>query len=274
MKLTQAQLDAYNRDGFIVFPNLIGADEAEYLKQELTRVGHVQDPRVVRERMGGPRIVYGMHDDAGPTSSPAFKRLVESARIAEPVREILGEEAYVYHTKANTKMPLGGAIYEWHQDFVNWKAMDGTPEPRMVTAMVLLDRSTEIGGCLYFIPGSHKYGIIPPDFGGLDPDQALDAVRFRAEPVKVPDERMFEIVRTCGEPVAITGEPGTVAFFHADMVHGSGHNLSVHGRWLLTIAYSAASNRPQAVPKPRPDFKAARNAPLIVPSKAPSILAA
>jgi ectoine hydroxylase len=272
MKLTQQQIDAYNRDGFIVFPNLIGADEVALLKAELERVGNAQDPRVVRERTGGPRIVYGMHEDDGPTSSSAYKRLVESARLAQPAKDILREDVYVYHTKANTKMPLGGAIYEWHQDFVNWNAMDGTPEPRMVTAMVLLDRSTELGGCLYFIPGSHKYGIVQPDYGDLDPDAALDAVRYRAEPVKVPNEKMFEIVRTCGEPVAITGEPGTVAFFHADMIHGSGHNLSIHGRWLLTIAYSADSNRPQAVPKPRPEFKAARTARALAVSAAPSIL--
>lgn len=260
MKLTAEQRAQYERDGYLVFPNLVAADEIDLLKSELARVGDIRDERVVRERTGGPRMVYGLHEESGPTASAAYQALVRSPRILQPVRDLLGEDVFVYHTKANTKQALDGAIYEWHQDYANWKIMDGTPEPRIMTAMVLLDRATEIGGCLYFVPGSHQLGIIRPD---VPEDQIAEGIRRvveQGEPMAVPKDKMVEIVARFGEPVAITGEAGTVAFFHGDMVHGSGHNMSIHGRWILYIVYSAISNRPQAVPKPRAEYKASRTA--------------
>jgi len=272
MQLTPEQHARYDRDGFLVFPGLIQLDEIALLKSELARVGNIEDERVVRERAGGPRIVYGLHEPTGPTASPAYEALVRAPRILQPVRDLLGEEVYVYHTKCNTKEALDGAIYEWHQDYANWKIMDGTPTPRILTAMVLLDKATEIGGCLYFIPGSHRLGIVRPDVPAAEIDAAIRRVVERGEPMPVPKARMAEIVDRFGEPVAITGDPGTVAIFHGDMVHGSGHNMSVHSRWILYIVYAAASNRPQAVPKPRAEFKAARHAAPLSLSDAPSIL--
>jgi len=272
MQLSAEQLAAYDRDGFLVIPNLLGPDEVALLKAELARVGDIHDERIVRERTGGPRIVYGLHEKDGPTASRAYEALVRSPRILQPAKDMLRDDVYVYHTKANTKMALEGAIYEWHQDYINWRMMDGPPEPRILTAMVMLDKSTEVGGCLYFIPGSHKLGMVKPDLKGQDEDKAMDAVRFHAEPMSVPKSKMAEVVRTCGEPVAILGEPGTVAFFHGDMIHGSGHNMSVHSRWILYIVYNAHTNRPLPVPKPRQEFKAARTAPPTQPLDYPSIV--
>jgi ectoine hydroxylase len=260
MKLTADQLAQYDRDGFLVFPNLIAADEVALLKRELARVGDVEDERVVRERTGGVRMVYGVHEETGPTASAAYNALVRSPRILQPIRDILGEDAYVFHTKANTKQAIDGAIYEWHQDYANWNIMDGIPTHQILTAMVMLDKSTEIGGCLYFVPGSHKLGIIKPDVPADEIDAAIRRVVERGEPMAVPKDKMVELVTTLGEPVAITGEAGTVAFFHGDMVHGSGHNMSIHSRWILYIVYAAVSNQPQAVPKPRAEYKAARHA--------------
>ncbi len=168
MKLSADQIAAYDRDGFMVFPNLLNLDEVALLKNELARVGDIHDERVVRERSGGPRIVYGLHEQEGPTASRAYEALVRSPRILEPAKALLRDDVYVYHTKANTKMALDGAIYEWHQDYINWKMMDGPPEPRILTAMVMLDKSTELGGCLYFVPGSHKLGMVKPELNGLD----------------------------------------------------------------------------------------------------------
>ena len=71
---------------------------------------------------------------------------------------------------------------------------------------------------------------------------------------------MAEIVARCGEPVALTGKPGTVVIFHGNLIHGSGHNMSVHSRWILYTVYSATDNRPQAVARPRADYKASRTA--------------
>lgn len=272
MSITDDEVRQFEQDGFLVLPGLISEKEVELLKSELDRVCRIDDERIVRERAGGPRMVYGIHDCSGPVGSKAYDALTRSPRILNAVKKILKEDVYVYHTKANTKEAIDGAIYEWHQDYTNWNIMDGTPKHDILTVMVMLDESTELGGCLYFVPGSHKYGIIKPDVDEDAVAAAIQRVVDHGEPMRVPKDKMIEIVREKGEPVPIVGKPGTVAIFHGDMVHGSGHNMSIHSRWILYIVYSTVSNTPQEVPKPRKEYKAARHAPIAEATGAGSIL--
>ena len=61
-------------------------------------------------------------------------------------------------------------------------------------------------------------------------------------------------------PVPVVGGPGTVAMFHPNLVHGSGHNMSTHARWHLYFVYNAVSNVMAPVKDPRPAYKASRKA--------------
>ena len=53
------------------------------------------------------------------------------------------------------------------------------------------------------------------------------------------------------ETVHCEMEPGTVLFFHSNLLHRSDPNESDHSRWALICCYSAASN-----PTFRPDAQA------------------
>jgi hypothetical protein len=74
----------------------------------------------------------------------------------------------------------------------------------MATSMLMLDDATEIGGCLYFIAGSHKLGHVPA---------VLDDKTTSYKLWKIPTPRMIEIMEQCGDPVPITGKAGTVVLF-------------------------------------------------------------
>jgi len=263
MMLSAEQLAAYARDGFLVLPNLLDAAEAALLKSELARASRVQDERIIRELAGPPRIIYGLHEVDGPTGSAAYEALIRSSRILEPVRQILKDEVYAYHTKCNFKEAIDGAIWQWHQDYANWKAWDAAPNPDgMMTVMVMMDRATEMSGCLYFVPGSHKLGLLQPDY-----DDATTSFGIWS----VPKQKMIEIAEELGDPVPIVGEPGTVVLFHANMIHGSGHNMSPYSRWQAYLVYNAMSNVLGQVDKPRPDYKASRRAVPLVASSAARI---
>ena len=56
------------------------------------------------------------------------------------------------------------------------------------------------------------------------------------------------------EPVAIKGKPGTVVFFHCEILHASGHNLSRHDRWAIYYVFNPVSNQCRPVDNPRPDY--------------------
>lgn len=258
MKLSKEQVQAYERDGYLVLPNLFNAAEVDVLRRELAAAVQVQDERVIREKTGlAVRMVYGVHDRSGPTGHPGYASLVGSPRLVQPAMDVLGEPVNVFHTKANLKEAINGEFWQWHQDFGYWNIEDAAPQPRLVTSLVMLDRATEVGGCLYFVPGSHRLGMIEPAF-----DE-----RTSKKIWTVSKEQMIDAVQRCGEPVAVTGDAGTVVMFHPNLLHGSAQNMSTHDRRQLYVVYNAVSNKLGPVANPRPEYNASRTAPAQLPNE-------
>jgi ectoine hydroxylase len=251
MRLTPEQLERYEREGFIILPELFSTDEVAAMKAELKRIQDVDTDHLVRERTGGiAKTIYRVHEAQGPTASPAFHTAARSPRLLLPARQLLRDDSlYVYHTKCNLKTAIDGSVWQWHQDYGTWRN-DGVPAPDLSTALLMLDEPTEFNGCLYFIPGSHRVGLVEPELDDRTTSYKLWVV---------PKPRLVQIMETSPEPVAITGRPGTVAFFHPNILHASGHNLSRHDRWQIYFVYNRVANHPVDVPNPRPDYVRSMN---------------
>jgi ectoine hydroxylase len=246
MQLTDEQIARYRRDGFLVFPELFSPREVAAMKGDLQRLeAEVRSDLVVRERgSGSAKTLYRVHEADGETASPPFQAAARSPRLLRPAQQLLDDpDLYIYHTKCNRKAAIDGSIWQWHQDYGTWRN-DGTQKPDLTTALVMLDEATEANGCLYFIPGSHRLGLL---------DAELDDRTTSYKLWVIPKERLIGIMEDSPEPVAITGRPGTVAFFHCNLLHGSGHNMSRHDRWQVYFVYNRTANRPQDVPDARPD---------------------
>ncbi|MGX9935352.1 phytanoyl-CoA dioxygenase family protein [Advenella kashmirensis] len=250
MKLTESQLADYDRDGYIVLPSLLSDDEVKKMKDELRRIQKIDTDHLVREKNGGvAKTIYKVHEKASPTASDVFHAAIRSPRLLEPAKQLLNDlELYVYHTKCNLKTAIDGSVWQWHQDFGTWH-LDGVKNPDMTTALILLDEPTEMGGCLYFIPGSHKLGSLDPEF------DETTGYRFYV----VPKPTMLEILSTHPKAIPIIGKPGTVVFFDANIVHASGHNLSGEDRWQAYVVYNQVKNKPQQVQNPRADYVRSTN---------------
>lgn len=251
MQLTDAQLAQFDRDGYVRFENLFTADEVELLRAEIARTGTVDSDAIVRERTGSIRTIYRSHEPDGATFSPAFHRLVRTPRFLGPAQQVLNDdELYVYHCKSNIKTAIDGTVWLWHQDYGYWQH-DGVPRDTMATFLVMLDEATEMGGCLYFVPGSHRKGVLPA---------YRDETTTSYPQWAVEKEPMRAFLRDNPKAVAITGGPGTAVLFHCNVVHGSGHNLTQNDRWHVYVAYNRCANRPDPVPQsPRPDYVVSRN---------------
>ena len=250
MKLSGSQLAAYERDGFVILPSVFSEDEVREMKGELKRIQQIDTDHLVREKTGGvAKTIYKVHEQVSPTASKVFHAAVRSPRLLEPARQLLDDPAlYIYHTKCNLKSAIDGSVWQWHQDFGTWH-IDGVPDATMTTALIMLDEPTEMGGCLYFVPGSHKLGSLQPVF------DETTGYKFYV----VPKPTMLEILSTHPRPVPIVGAPGTVVLFDANIVHSSGHNLSGDDRWQVYIVYNPVKNRPLDVEAPRPDYVRSTN---------------
>jgi ectoine hydroxylase len=251
MELTQDQLAQFGRDGFLRFERLFTADEVELLKAEIARTGTAQSDAIVRERTGSIRTIYRSHEPDGPTYSPAFHRLVRTPRLLRGAQQVLrDDQLYVFHCKSNIKTAIDGTVWLWHQDYGYWQH-DGVPTSNMATFLVMLDDASEMGGCLYFVPGSHLKGVLPA---------YKDETTTSYPQWAIEKEPMRRFLRDNPKAVPITGGPGTAVLFHCNIVHGSGHNLTQNDRWHVYVAYNPSANRPNPIPpSPRPDYVVSRN---------------
>lgn len=251
MRLTDAQVNEYRERGFVVLDALISKDELAALTAELTLLTNDDREGIVREKSGAVRTVFRVHDMSAPTGLKTYEDLVRLPRVLEPAMQLLKEEpVYVYHTKCNLKAGIEGEIWQWHQDFGYWETDGVASADGMTTALLMLSEATEIGGCLYFIPGSHRRGQIPP---------TLDENTTSYKLWTVPKSDVIAMMERYGDPVPIVGKPGTVVLFHPHIVHGSGHNMSRYSRWHVYAVYNQVSNKPRPVEQPRPDWVVSRD---------------
>lgn len=188
--------------------------------------------------------MFRVHEPRNPTASLPFAVLARLPRILGPAQQLLrDDELYVYHSKCNLKAAIKGEIWQWHQDYGAW-ANDGVPEPDMTTALLMLDEATEISGCLYFIPGSHQLGRCDPDVDGETTSDGLWTVR-KLDVVAAMEQ--------FGDPVAITGRPGTVVLFHPNPVHGSGQTCHVIRVGTFTPSTTVLRTAHRSVKPPDPN---------------------
>ena len=263
MQLSNAQLEQYRRDGYLVFPELFSAAELDVLRAELARVQEIESEAVFRERTGAVRTVFRVHDMASATASAPYNLLQGMPRFLGPARQVLGDDnLYIHHTKCNMKDAIEGAVWQWHQDYGSWR-LDGIERPDLATFLVMLEDASEIGGCLYFLPGSHKQGRVEP---------VLDDKTTSYKLWVVPKERLLEVMANAPEPVPIVGKAGTAVLFDCNLMHASGHNLSRQPRWHIYYVYNRCANRPQDVPSPRPAWVRGQDWQPIIPCSDDAIL--
>jgi ectoine hydroxylase len=249
MELNAQQLAQFGRDGYLLFPGLFSKAEIAVLRAETARLAKIEADTVIRERTGGVRSIFRVHEDDGATRSAAFRALVRTPRVLKPTMQALNTDGvYVYHTKINTKPAIEGTVWMWHQDYGSWQR-DGCPRPDMATFAVMMTDSIEMNGALYVVPGSHKRGRIEPYY------DENTSYKFWA----VPKAQMISVLRESENPVAIVGPAGTAVLFHCNTLHASGHNLTAEDRWHIYISFNSCANAPQFGPGTRPDWVVSRN---------------
>jgi ectoine hydroxylase len=249
MELNEKQIARFQRDGYLIFPELFSKAEIAALRAETARLSNLETETVIRERTGGVRSIFRVHENDGATRSAAFHALVRTPRVLRPTMQALGsDQVYVYHTKINTKPAIEGTVWMWHQDYGSWQR-DGCPRPDMGTFAVMMTDSVEMNGALYVIPGSHQRGRIEPYY-----DEST-SYKFWA----VPKNEVMKVLKESAAPQPIVGPAGTAVLFHCNLLHASGHNLSAEDRWHIYISFNSCANAPRFGPHSRPDWVVSRN---------------
>ena len=228
MKLTREQLETFDRDGYLLFPDLFSKEEIKILNAEVPSIYKENRPEVTREKNSEEvRTAFGTH-----LYNKTFAKLAKHPRLVAPVVQILNEQVYMHQFKINGKAAFKGEVWQWHQDYATWKNDDDMPEARAMNIAIFLDEVNEFNGPLMFIPGSHKKGV-------LDAFHDTSTTNY---PLWCCDEATVTKLVERGGIVAPKGKAGTAVVFHGCMVHCSSPNLSPWHRKTVYLSLCAVTN--------------------------------
>jgi ectoine hydroxylase-related dioxygenase (phytanoyl-CoA dioxygenase family) len=157
--------------------------------------------------------------------SPLFGKMIADERIAAVLPHIIGPNVKGIHSQFFIKhagMPGNG----WHQD----EAFVPTRDRSLCTAWIALDEATVENGCLRFLPGSQKAGVIYPR-------------RRHNDPTIDREEESFGFPQSLDESISIELKPGSAVFFNGYLLHASFQNVRPSGfRRALLYTYASAES--------------------------------
>lgn len=218
-KLTDEQIAFFHEHGYVANIRLLEPWQIDRLNEELAELvdpahpGHhlfyefhsneSSDPgRVLLHALGAWRVTEGFHDVIW---NPAFLMAASQLLGDKPIR--------FWHDQLFCKPARHGGVVAWHQDYSYWTR---TVPMQHLTCWTGLDDATTENGCVYYIPGSHRWGLLDkPELAG-DMEGLMDYLT---------DEQKAQF-----NPVPVEMEKGYATFHHPLTVHGSYENASERSR--------------------------------------------
>jgi ectoine hydroxylase-related dioxygenase (phytanoyl-CoA dioxygenase family) len=217
-RLTPEQVSRFEREGFLAGVRVLDEPEVEELRSELEPLldprhpgAHLFYERHSNESTEPGRVLF--HALGAWRISAAFHDLLWNPAVVTPAEQLLGGPARFWHDQLFVKPPRLGAAVSWHQDYSYWTR---TVPMGHLTCWIPLDDVDEENGCPQYVPGSHRWRLLPVT--GLASE--MDAVRA----VLTPEER------DSFHPVPAILRSGEATFHHPLTVHGSYANRSPRPR--------------------------------------------
>jgi ectoine hydroxylase len=255
--LSLEQARAFDRDGYLLLPDVFSQEEVDALSAELVRLASddavLASEDSIKERDSGAlRSLFRLD-----VHSEILGLLARDQRLLSIAEFLLGGSVYLHQSRSNLKPGFRGLEFYWHSDFETWHVEDGMPRMRAVSMSVALTDNTPLNGPLMLVPGSHRQFI---GCVGETPSNNHQSSLKRQE-IGVPDEDSLRLICEQSGIAAPTGKRGSVILFDCNTMHGSGGNITPLPRNNAFFVYNSIENQlvePFWGGPPRPGFLAAR----------------
>ena len=279
--LTESQLSEFDRNGFVNGGKILDDVELERLTLALDEMidrgpdGFLeteQSPVSFKNISGNnERPVWQIVNVW--EASEAFKFLVYNSDIVRGVSQLTQEnDLMVWHDQIQYKPAEYGGSTSWHQDAPLWPIIRPmTP----VSAWIPFDDAGLENGCMWMVPGSHKWGNQIEFLRKQGELRTLNEFK-NIKGFNPPEHAETRLVK----PVAWPIRRGEVSFHHSLTWHGSPLNQSTEPRRAIAIHYMTGKAKFDAngehimkqfvdLPDAAPMAKAGKHFPLVCQNGAP-----
>jgi ectoine hydroxylase-related dioxygenase (phytanoyl-CoA dioxygenase family) len=222
-RLSDEQVRFFHDNGYLSGVRVLSDEQVEQLRGELQELFDPAHP--------GNELFHEYHSNESPDPSrvlfhalgawriqPGFHDLLWSPAFTVPASQLLDGGVRFWHDQLFCKPAQHGGVVAWHQDYSYWTR---TRPMAHLTCWIALDDATRDNGCLQYVPGSHRWELLPVT--GLAGD--MDAIQ---SVLSEEQKRQFR-------PVAVELKKGYASFHHPLMVHGSYANSTDRPRRATVI---------------------------------------
>ncbi len=233
MKLSTQQVEQFGADGVIVVEDLLDAAEVEALRQRAEWVASAAAEQVSSKALiqVEPRVEAGelTADDYALSlrkmshlafCDEVFQEHARNTKILDVIESLLGPDIKLYQDQLFMKPPKVGSRQVYHQDQPLGFYID---PPAMVSCWAALDDATIDNGCLWMLPGTHRFGVIEREKWHDYEEKALAG--------ELAGERPIEL------------KTGSCSFHHGLILHSSRANLTGQRRRGYATHYVSAHCR-------------------------------
>jgi hypothetical protein len=218
-RLSQEQIDFFNDQGYLSGIKLLNEHQIEVLKKELDEVADPKHPlhhlfhEFHSNESSDPNTVL-FHSLGHWRISKAFHDVIWNPAFVMAASQLLGnKKVRFWHDQLFCKPAHHGGVVAWHQDYSYWTR---TIEMQHLTCWCGLDDANTENGCVYYVPESHKWGLLDKPALAGDMDGLMNY--------------LSEEQKAAFKPIPIELKAGYATFHHPLLVHGSYENRSERSR--------------------------------------------
>ena len=223
-KLSNEQVQFFTEHGYLANVKMIDEKQIEDIKSEIEKLADPQHP--------GHHLFYEYHSNESTDPSTVLFHALGAWRIEPGLHDVLWNPRFLvaasqllgdvpvrfWHDQLFCKPPKKGGVVAWHQDYSYWTR---TKPVAHLTCWCGLDDSTKENGCLQYVPGSHRWGLLDK------PELAGDLMGIENY-LTVEQKKNFK-------PIPVETKAGEAIFHHPLTLHGSGENKSDKPRRAFVI---------------------------------------
>jgi ectoine hydroxylase-related dioxygenase (phytanoyl-CoA dioxygenase family) len=234
--VTVDQYRRFRRDGFIVVPQLVPADDIAELREhteelmagnlpeqqlDLTTAhgNQLQIPKDLPPKERAERLlrIHMLH-----RLLPLHERYMLHPRVLDVLEVFIGPDVLAMQTMLFTKAP-GQPGQGWHQDSFYIPTHPDT----LCGAWIAIDDCDEMNGAMWFAKGSGIEPVYPPADGYGFGDKGVEDITYVSGVSDVDDSKnCLSKVADQYDQVLVPAKAGDVVFFNGHVLHRSKKNFS------------------------------------------------
>jgi ectoine hydroxylase-related dioxygenase (phytanoyl-CoA dioxygenase family) len=224
-KLSKEQVEFFNIHGYLSGIKLLDEEQVAKLENELSEIMDINHPKHdllyefhTNESSDPDKVIF--HSLGHWRMAPGFHDVLWNPAFVMAACQLLGNKSVrFWHDQLFCKPARHGGVVAWHQDYSYWTR---SVPMQHLTTWVGIDDSSQENGCLQYIPGSHKWGLL---------DKPVLTGEMEGLKAFLNDEQLEELKH----PVPVEMKKGYGSFHHPLLVHGSFGNSSERPRRAFVI---------------------------------------